>query len=97
MLRPGPPEHNPCLGAPPALGGPYNCFNVLSRWSGIPLGLFGSPFRGWGGWQTEGERQVQHGRLRSDMRQNFPLETHQRLEGDVGKKRVSPGSIKKPS
>lgn len=53
--------------------------------------------QGMGGWQTEEERQVHHGSLRSDMRQNFPLEKHQRLEGGVGKKRVSPGSIKKPS
>lgn len=38
-------------------------------------------------WQTE-KNKVQHSRLRSDMRQNFPLEKHQSIERGVGKKSV---------
>lgn len=47
-------------------------------------------------WQKEGkkEKTVQHGRLRPDMRQNFPLEKHHSIERGVGKKRASSGSIK---
>lgn len=39
-------------------------------------------------WQTEVKKKVQHSRLRSDMRQNFPLEKHQSIERGVGKKSV---------
>lgn len=40
------------------------------------------------------EKKVQHGSLRSDMKQNFPLEGHQSIERGMGKKRMS---IKIPS